>query len=197
MDIMDKNIKLDDISNMKFIKVMFGDMSNANGQGFVYKIGEINETDNWNPEADNPKEMGGFNFSIESKIIRWLVRGDTLYDVIIPEGVDVIDCKHPSTPHGVFRSNKIILQNPRKITDEMAMNFYLKSDIPEKSYYKAMAGCAIRGYLNTMQKMFDDKINKDTIDLAIEEINDFYMPDGAAGENSRNLLKRLNEIKNS
>ncbi len=29
--------------------------------------------------------MGGFNFSTEDKILRWLVRGDTLYDVIIPE----------------------------------------------------------------------------------------------------------------
>ena len=49
---MDKNIKLDKetISNMKFIKVMFGDKSNANGKGFEYKIGEIYETDNWNPE---------------------------------------------------------------------------------------------------------------------------------------------------
>ena len=138
---MDKNIKLDKetISNMKFIKVMFGDKSNANGKGFEYKIGEINETDNWNPESEDPKEMGGFNFSIKSKIIRWLVRGDTLYDVIIPEDAEVIDCKHPSTPHGVFRSNKIILENPRKVTDEMAMEFYLESDIPEKSYYKAMA----------------------------------------------------------
>ena len=196
---MDKNIKLDKetISNMKFIKVMFGDKSNANGKGFEYKIGEINETDNWNPESEDPKEMGGFNFSIKSKIIRWLVRGDTLYDVIIPEDAEVIDCKHPSTPHGVFRSNKIILENPRKVTDEMAMEFYLESDIPEKSYYKAMAGCAIRGYLKTMKKIFDDKINKDTIDLAIEEINDFYMPEGANGENSRRLIKMLNDYKDA
>ena len=58
---MDKNIKLDKetISNMKFIKVMFGDKSNANGKGFEYKIGEINETDNRNPESEDPKEMGG------------------------------------------------------------------------------------------------------------------------------------------
>ena len=79
----------------------------------------------------------------------------------------------------------------------MALEFYLESDFPEKSYYKAMAGCAIRGYLKTMKKIFDDKINKETIDVAIEEINDFYMPEGANGENSRRLIKMLNDYKDA
>lgn len=179
----------------KFVKVMFGTKSNANSIGFEYKIGKVNVSDNWNPNAKDPKEMGGFNFSKESKILRWLVRGDTIYDVIIPEDAEVIDVPHPSTPHGVFRSNKIILVNPRKVTDEMAMEFYLKSDIPEKSYYKAMAGCAIRGYMKTVEKIIEDKVNLENIDLVLSEVNDFYMPDGAAGENSRKLIKMLIDIK--
>ena len=32
--------------------------------------------------------MGGFNFSTEDKILRYIFRGDTIYDVIIPDNCD-------------------------------------------------------------------------------------------------------------
>ncbi|MBO4245731.1 MAG: hypothetical protein J5892_03210 [Bacilli bacterium] len=156
----------------KYLKVMFGNK----GVNFEYKIDEVNVSNIWNPNASRPEEMGGFNFSIEDKILRWLVRGDTLYDVIIPDDAEVIDCPSESAPHGVFRSNKIILTNPRPMTDELAMNFYLKSDLPEKSYFKSLAGVAIRGYKNTAIKIIEDKINNDNIDLVLSEIEDFTKP---------------------
>ena len=156
----------------KYLKVMFGNK----GVNFEYKIDEVNVSNVWNPSASSPEGMGGFNFSTEDKILRWLVRGDTLYDVIIPDDAEVIDCPSESAPHGVFRSNKIILTNPRPMTDELAMSFYLKSDLPEKSYFKALAGVAIRGYKNTALKIIEDKINKDNIDLVLSEIEDFTKP---------------------
>ncbi len=116
----------------KYLKVMFGTSSGANNS-LEYKIDEINISNNWNPDAQDPKEMGGFNFSTEDKILRWLIRGDTLYDVEIPDDAEVIDCPNKSAPHGVFRSNKIILYNSRKVTDEIALNLYKKSKLPELS----------------------------------------------------------------
>ena len=62
------------------------------------------------------------------------------------------------------------------VTDEVAMKLYLKSTIPEKSYYKSLAGLAIRGYVNTARKLIEDKVNKNNIDLVIDEINDFVTP---------------------
>ncbi len=144
------------MNNKRYVKVMFGNKSGANG--FEYKIGEVNVTEYWNPNELDAKNMGGFNFSTEDKIIRWLVRGDTIYDVIIPEGSEVIDCPSESTPHGVFRTNRIIIVNPRLVTDEIAMELYKKSNLPEKSYFKAMAGCCVRGYINTAKQIFKDKI---------------------------------------
>jgi len=161
------------MSNSKYLKVMFGNKSNANGVGLEYKIGQVNIAEFWNPSELDPKKMGGFNFSTESKILRWLVRGDTIYDVTVPEDAQVIDCPSESAPHGVLRTNK----NPRIITDEMAMEFYYKSDLPEKSYFKAMAGCAVRGHVNTAKQIFKDKVNKENIELAIEEFEDFYKPE--------------------
>ena len=181
----------------KYLKVMFGNK----GVNFEYKIDEVNIADTWNPNTYEPKEIGGFNFSTEDKILRWLVRGDTVYDVVIPEDAEIVDCPSESAPHGVFRSNKIILTNPRLMTDELAMNFYLKSDLPEKSYYKSLAGVAIRGYRNTALKMIEDKVNEDNIDLVLSEIDDFVKPFQSSGtaENGNEVynevMNKLNDIK--
>ncbi len=53
------------------------------------------------------------------------------------------------------------------------MELYLKSDLPEKSYYKAMARCAVRGYMNTALKIFEDKVNKENVRLVTLEFEDF------------------------
>ena len=186
---------------MRYLKVMFGTNSGAN-KNLEYKLNEVNIADIWNPNESVPKKMGGFNFSTETKILRWLIRGDTVYDIELPDDAEVIDCPSESAPHGVFRSNKIIISNPKLVTDEMAMEFYLKSDLPEKSYYKSLVGCAIRGYRKTSFKIIEDKVNKENIDLVLSEINDFVTPYTSRGTASNGnivyneVMRKLNEIKN-
>jgi hypothetical protein len=176
----------------KYLKVMFGNK----GINYEYKINEVNVANTWNPSANDPKEMGGFNFSTEDKILRWLVRGDTLYDVEIPSDAEIIECQSESAPHGVFRSNKIIITNPRTMTDDIAMNFYLKSNLPDKSYFKSLAGVAIRGYRKTSLKIIEDRINKDNIDLVLSEIEDFVKPYQSSGtsENGTEVYEEVMEI---
>lgn len=180
----------------KYLKVMFGNK----GFNYEYKIDEVNVADKWNSNTYDPKEMGGFNFSTEDKILRWLVRGDTLYDVIIPDNAEIIDCPSESAPHGVYRSNEIVLTNPRPMTDEIAMEFYLKSDLPAKSYYKSLAGVAIRGYRKTSFKILKDKVNKDNIDLVLEEFDDFINPYKDSFDDKydvlNDIIKKLKDIKN-
>ena len=187
---------------MKYLKVMFGNVSGAD-KGLEYKINEVNIADKWNPNANTPEEMGGFNYSNEENILRWLIRGDTLYVVTIPDDAEVINVDSISTPNGVFRSNKIILSNPRIVTDEIALELYRKSNLPEKSYYKALAGLAIRGYRNTCIELIKDKINKDNIDVVLSEINDFVTPYTSSGTASNGnevyeeVITWLNEIKSN
>ena len=183
------------MENKKFLKVMFGTTSGAN-KGLEYKINEINIAENWNPKATDPKEMGGFNFSTEDKILRWLIRGDTLYHVEIPKDAEIIDCPSESSPHGVFRSNKIILSDPTPMTDDMAMQFYLKSDLPEKSYYKSLIGCAIRGYRNTCLQIIKDKVNKSNIHIVLNEIEDFVTPyqSNATATNGNDVYEEIMEL---
>lgn len=43
----------------------------------------------------------------------------------LPEDTEVVDCRSNSAPHSVFRSDKIIISNPRTVTDDIAMELYL------------------------------------------------------------------------
>lgn len=84
--------------------------------------------------------------------------------------------------------------------DELAMNFYLKSDLSEKTYYKSLAGVAIRDYKNTALKTIEDKVNKENIDLVLSEIDDFVKPyqnsDAAENEKYNEVMTIITNIKN-
>lgn len=171
----------------KYIKVMFGTTSGAD-KDLEYKIGEVNVANNWNPTAEKGRDFGGFNYATEDCILRWLHRGDFVYDVEIPEGAENIKLEGATT---IYRTNKIIISNPRKITDEMAYDFYKKSNIPELSYYKALAAVSVMDYRNTAIQIFKDKVNKENIDLVLEEWNDF-MSKGGRNE-ANDTVKLINE----
>lgn len=153
----------------KYVKVMYGTTSGARSD-FKYKINEINISEHWNPNVEKGRDFGGFNYTTEDCILRWLHRGDTIYDVEIPEDAENIRLEGATT---IYRTNKIIISNPRKIDDELALHFYKISKIPEKSYYKALAVVSIMNYKKTAYAILKDKVNKNNIDEVLVEWNDF------------------------
>ena len=154
---------------MKYLKVIKGTTSDAN-TNIKYKI---NIATKWNKNAKTPEDMGGFNFSTENKILRWLLRGDVLYEVIIPDDAEVIECESISAPHGVFRTNKIIITNPKKVTDDVAMELYKKSDLPWKSYIQILSYLAAANYKNTAYQIVKDKITSENATDALEIYDNF------------------------
>lgn len=175
---------------MKYVKVMFGNK----GANFEYKIGEVNIANTWNLNAKKGRDFGGFNYTTEDCILRWLHRGDTLYDVKVPENAENIKLQSATT---IYRCNKIILTNPRKVTDKMALEFYKKSNIPEKSYYKALGSVSLMNYKNTALAILKDKVNKDNIDIVLEEWNDFIQHGGDGNRyNANETIKLINECLN-
>lgn len=156
----------------KYVRVMDGITSNAGG--FEYKLNEVNVANNWNPSASSGKEFGGFNYTTEDCILRWLHRGNTIYDVEIPEDAETIKIEGATT---IYRTNKIIVSNPRPINDEIALHYYKISNIPEKSYYKALGVVAIMDYKKTAFAILHDKVNKNNIDEALDECNNFITHD--------------------
>lgn len=152
---------------------MNGTESHANG--FEYKINEVNISKKWNPKANNPSDFGGFNFSTEDKILRWLLRGDTLYDVEIPKDAEVVEVENKNTPNGVFRTNKIIISNPRPVTEDIVIELYKKSNLPEKTYYQCLVTLLYKNHIEAVKYIIKDRINKNNINDAIKEFEHFIV----------------------
>lgn len=156
---------------MKYVRVMDKDTSNMSGKKF--KIGEVNECDNWDPNATTLDTIKGINFSTEESILRWIRRGDTLYEVELPLDAEVIKCPGTFTPNGLFRTNKIIVKNPIPLTQEVVLDLYNKMDLPDRTIPDVLALLAIRGFTIAADKLIEDKVNKDNIDEFINYYIEF------------------------
>ncbi len=152
----------------KYVRVMDGIKSNAGN--FKYKLNEINVSENWNPSEKEPDKMGGFNFGSEDKILRWLHRGDTIYDVIIPEDAEVILCNEEK---GIWRTNKIIVTNPQKITDEMVIELYKKTTLTNKILAQCLQTFLWKNRIEISKYIIEDRVNKYNVDEFIKEFEKY------------------------
>ena len=186
--------------NNKYYRVIQTVKEYSDGRRFP--IDEIVVADNKvDLNATDATRMGGFCISTYEYIFRWLIRGDTLCEVKIPGDSKIYKTV---SENGIYISEKIILTNPKKVDDDFAMELYLNSTLPEISYFKAMTACAICGYTNTALKVCDDKVNKENVDIAISELEDFckrreeesYMTNILAIESIKILYDKLKQIKN-
>ena len=152
----------------KYVRVMDGLKSNASGHEF--KIDEVIISELWNPKETEPEKMGGFNFSTEDKILRFIFRGDTIYDVIIPDDAEVILVDEEK---GIYRANKIIVTNPKEITEDMVIDIYKRTTLPLNRLFQCIYCLLFRKYINASKMIINDLVNKDNIDEAIYEFEKF------------------------
>ena len=176
---------------MKYVRVMDGLKSNANG--FEYKLDEINIAKKWNPNSLDPKETGGFNFGTEDKILRWLHRGDTIYDVIIPPDAEVIEVDEEK---GIFRTNKIIVTNPRKITDELVIDLYKKSTLSNKIIAQCLMTLLWKDRIEISKYIIKDRVNLENIDEILKEFVSYAGEDNLKFEATQEIYEILKEIQN-
>lgn len=186
--------------NNKYYKVVQLSKMYRNGKEFpINKV--IFSDKKINLKATDKSDIGGFYISTYEFIFRWLIRGDTLCEVIIPEDSKVYKT---TSENGIYVSDKIILTNPIKIDDNFAMKLYNASNLSEISYFKAMTACAINGYINTAIKVLNDKVNKENIDIAISEFENFckrreeehFMSNVLSIETVSKFYEKLKQIKN-
>lgn len=185
--------------NEKYYRVIHTVKKYDDGRRFP--INEIVVSDQKvNLNATDITKIGGFCISTYECIFRWLIRGDTLCEVEIPKDTKIYKTK---SNNGIYLADKIILRNPMKIDDEFAMKLYLNSKLPEKAYFICIAVCAICGYINTAQKVCEDKVNKDNVDVAIHEFEEFckrkeeeiYINDCFEIETVKLMYNMLKQIK--
>lgn len=187
-------------SKEKYYRVIQTEKEYSDGRRFpINEVVVANKKINFN--AEEQADIGGFCISTLDYIFRWLIRGDTLCEVIIPDDEKIYKTV---SENGIYIAEKIILTNSKKIDDDFATELYLTSKLPEISYFKAMTACAICGYIKTALRVCNDKVNIVNVDSAIFELDSFcnrrnnenYFEDTKAIENVKILRNRLLEIKN-
>lgn len=143
-----------------------------------------------NLNTTDRSKLGGLYVSTYNYVFRWLVRGDTLCKVIIPKDSKIYKT---TSENGIYLTEKFILTNPVKVDDNIATKLYEASTLPEISYFKAMAACCLCGYLNTAEKVLDEKVNRHNINSAIEEVENFCHR--RANDNTFNDTKAKESVK--
>ena len=174
----------------KYVRVMDGLKSNAGG--FEYKLDEINIANNWNPNDLDAECMGGFNFGTEDKILRWLHRGDTIYDVIIPTDAEVVEV---DSEKGIYRSNKIIVTNPREITDDLVIELYKKNTLSNKVIAQCLLVLIWKKRLEIAKYIIKDRVDLNNVDEIFEEFKNYATDENLKYESTQIIYNILKEIK--
>lgn len=141
---------------MRYAKVIFG--VNSGHSNYIYKIGAVNVAHNWNTNAISPALMGGFSFLTEENIFNWLYKGDTIYEVTIPLDAEIVNCYSENDLTNVYRTNKIILNNPREITDAIALKLYKISNKENKLNLNNIISLIERNFINTVELWLNEHL---------------------------------------
>ncbi len=182
---------------MKYYKWVFKD-NIAHRENQKFEVGKVITCDTWNPDDDDLYTRGGFYFTNEECALRWMSRGDTLYEVEIPSDGEIHEVQSDKTPGGKLIANKIILKNPIPISNELLVDFYKKSKLPLTTYFETVGLLSSRGYYDLALQIIKDKTNMDNIDLALNEFNNSLKPWFEVDRDCYNKVKKvLEEIKSS
>ena len=182
---------------MKYLKWAFKD-NVGHRENQKFEVGKVITCDTWNPNNNDWVKRGGFNFTNEECALRWMSRGDTLYEVEIPSDGEILVVKNDKTPGGIIVANKIILTNPIPISDELLIDFYEKSKLPLTTYFECVGILASRGYYDIALMIIKDKVNMNNIDLVLEKFNNALKPWHEVDYDCYNKVKKiLEEIKSS
>ncbi len=159
-------------------------------------INELYKTASGNFNEENIDE---FYFCSEDQAFALLLYGNTIYDVNIPKDSKMVKLINKYTDSEILKSDKVTLSNPRQITDEIAMDLYLKSNLKNMSYYKSLANLVVCGYRNTCFKLISDRINIENVDTVLELFDSFIsgnLKKGLADDTLyKDVINKLNEIK--
>ena len=177
---------------MKYLKWVFG-TNIANKENEEFKINEEITADRWDPANKDWNLKGGFNFTNEKCALRWMARGDTLYEVEIPNDGEIYEVENMKTPGGIIIANKIILKNPVPISSELLNRFYEISDLPLKTYFECIGLLASRKYYDLALRIIKDKVTIENIDDAIEIFNNSIKPWHKVDYDCYNRVKKVLE----
>ena len=167
-----KKVDAKDLKNKNLYKVLHDNISFAGSIPFVYRVGKVTESENFDIAKEGFDKINGFCFSDETNMLRFILRGNTIYDVVIPDDAKVYKYTTPNVNTPCYITNKLILENPRKITDRICTELYKKSNLPRTSYFQILPYLLHNDFKETAQIIMDEKVKGHEQECA-EEIAKF------------------------
>ena len=95
---------------------------------------------------------------------------NTIYDVIIPDDAEVILCNEEK---GVYRSNKIIVTNPRELTYEVIIDIYKKTTLNNRVLAQCLQVLLWKKRIEISKFIINDRVNKENVDEFIFEFEKY------------------------
>ena len=135
-----------------------------NDNAFTFEIDKINVCENFD---ETQMHGGGFYFLDEENILNFLGYGMTVYDVVIPNDANVIQFVDDVLE---YKTDKIIITNPRKVDKEFVEEMLTKGKISNKKIV-GVIGDLIKKDENELAELVFGKIEPNDIDVADAIIN--------------------------
>ena len=152
------------------------------------------------------KYFNGYICLVKMKNVKkpWIVKDDELEDCILDENYEWLEIYPDNEKYAItamFDDNNNLIEWYFDISKNVGIengipyedDLYIKSDLPEKSYYKALGAVAVMNYKKTAFKILKDKVNKNNINEVLEEWNEFIDHDGKNDRKDSNETVKLVE----
>ena len=115
----------------------------------------------------------------------------------IPEDTEIILC---DVEKGVWRANKIIVTNPRIITNEMVIELYKKTTLSDAIVAQCLQTLLWKNRIEISKYIINDRVNKDNVDEFIREFENYTKKSkefdyNDLGECSKIIYDMLRKIK--
>ena len=95
----------------------------------------------------------------------------------------------------MYRSNKIIVTNPRQITDDLVIELYKKTTLPNKVLAQCLVTLLWKNRKEISKYIIKDRVNKDNIDEFLTEFVNYAGEDNLNSDSGKEIYNLLLEIK--
>ena len=95
---------------------------------------------------------------------------------------------------GVYRSNKIIVSNPKKITDDLVMDLYKKTTLSNKILADCLVTLIWKDRIKISKYIINDRVNKNNVDEFYTEFMNYSSKNNFENDKLKAKYKELENM---
>ena len=95
---------------------------------------------------------------------------------------------------GIYRSNKIIVSNPKKITDDLVMDLYKKTTLSNKILADCLVTLIWKDRIKISKYIINDRVNKNNVDEFYTEFMNYSSKNNFENDELKAKYKELEDM---